>query len=464
MVRNGLAAGVFVLILLSGACTPSGKKRFAGAGGEVKLVVIDPGHFHAALVQKSMYAAISPEVHVYAPEGPDADDYLARVEGFNTRKTDPTRWREVLYRGPDFLEAMAREKAGNVAVIAGNNKKKTETIQAAVQAGMNVLADKPMCIDSDGFEKLKRVFITAEGKGLLIKDMMTERFEIASILQKALANDPEGFGVFETGTPDDPAVTKESVHHFSKLVAGVPIVRPPWFFDVKQQGEGLADVTTHLVDLIQWGCFPDEILRYQTDIKMLKAKRWPTLLTKRQFEKVTGLKEIPDYLQSCINSDGMLGVTSNGEMVYRIKGIHAKVSVAWKFEAPPGGGDTHFSIMRGTKARIIIRQGKEQNFKTELFVEPSKGSDLKALAESLADAVLRLNRTHPGLVLEGKNGIWHVRIPDAYRVGHEAHFAQVTESFLDGLLKGKLPEWEVPNMIAKYYTTTAALELARDAR
>jgi hypothetical protein len=30
--------------------------------------------------------------------------------------------------------------------------------------------------------------------------------------------------------------------------------------------------------------------------------------------------------------------------------------------------------------------------------------------------------------------------------------------------KGSMPEWEVPNMIAKYYTTTAALELAKKPR
>jgi predicted dehydrogenase len=464
MFRHGIIAAALVIILLSMACAKTGKGRFAGARGEVKLVVIDPGHFHAALVQKSMYAMISPQVHVYAPEGPDADDYLKRIEGFNSRKTDPTCWREIVYRGPGYLEAMVREKAGNVAVIAGNNKNKTEIIQAAVDAGMNVLADKPMCIDSQGFERLKRVFIIAGEKGLLIKDMMTERFEITSMLQRALANDPEVFGTFEKGTPDDPAVTKESVHHFSKLVAGVPIVRPAWFFDVKQQGEGLVDVTTHLADLIQWGCFPDQVIQYQTDIKMLKARRWPTLLTQGQFEKVTGLKKVPDYLQSCIRTDGMLGVYSNGEMIYKIKGIHAKVSVSWNFEAPPGGGDEHYSIMKGTKARIIIRQGKEQNYKTELVVEPSSRADAKVLAASLAKAVQRLDRTFPGLALEEKNDGWLVLIPESYRVGHEAHFSQVTESFLDGLVKGKLPEWEVPNMIAKYYTTTTALKLAEDGR
>ncbi len=38
---------------------------------KVKLMTVDPGHFHAALVQKIMYPQVSPDVHVYAPEGPD---------------------------------------------------------------------------------------------------------------------------------------------------------------------------------------------------------------------------------------------------------------------------------------------------------------------------------------------------------------------------------------------------------
>ena len=37
---------------------------FTGAPGEVKLITLDPGHFHAALVQKTMYGQVSPIVHV----------------------------------------------------------------------------------------------------------------------------------------------------------------------------------------------------------------------------------------------------------------------------------------------------------------------------------------------------------------------------------------------------------------
>ena len=51
----------------------------------VHIVTIDPGHFHAALVQKSMYENVDSVVHVYAPEGMDVKLHLGRIEAFNTR-------------------------------------------------------------------------------------------------------------------------------------------------------------------------------------------------------------------------------------------------------------------------------------------------------------------------------------------------------------------------------------------
>ena len=53
-------------------------------------------------------------------------------------------------------------------------------------------------------------------------------------------------------------------------------------------------------------------------------------------------------------------------------------------------------------------------------------------------------------------------IPDALRVGHEAHFAQVTASYLRYVRDPRtLPAWERPNMLAKYYVTTKGTELSR---
>ena len=326
--------------------TDEKSKESMGNKYQVEFITVDPGHFHAALVQKSMYEQVSSDVYVYAPEGPDVQQHLGRIASYNNRATDPTKWNEIIYTGADFFEKMLSDKSGNVVVLSGNNRKKAEYITKSVNSGLNVLADKPMIISPNDFPKLEEAFRVADEKGILLYDIMTERFEVTTIMQKLLSLNEEVFGTLITGSKENPAVTKVSVHHFSKIVSGSPLIRPAWFFDVEQQGEGIVDVTTHLVDLVQWECFPDQILN-PTDITMVSAKRWPTLISKDEFKVVTGFDNFPDYLQKDIK-DWKLNVFANGEMIYKIKGIFAKVSVEWKYQAPPGGGDTHYSVMHGT--------------------------------------------------------------------------------------------------------------------
>jgi hypothetical protein len=67
---------------------------------------------------------------------------------------------------------------------------------------------------------------------------------------------------------------------------------------------------------------------------------------------------------------------------------------------------------------------------------------------------------YPGITLKKSKKGWEVIIPESYKEGHEAHFARVTEKFLEYLKNNSMPSWEVPNMIAKYYTTTQALEVS----
>lgn len=455
-----------VILLLAGCGTqpktPATEGSvFTGAPGEVKLVTLDPGHFHAALVQKLPLAQIDPKVKVYAPEGNEVQSHLALVSGYNSREENPTSWIPEVYLGDDFFERMLAEKAGNVVVLAGNNAKKTDYVLKSVEAGFNVLSDKPMVISPENFPILEQAFVKAAENKVLLYDIMTERYEITTMLQKELAHLPEVFGKLLPGTVDIPSVTKESIHHFSKMVSGKPLVRPAWYFDVLQQGEGIVDVTTHLVDLIQWETFPETVLSKE-DVEILSARRWTTDLTPEMFSKVTGMQGYPDFLQKDIQDD-ILKVYSNGEFTYKLRGVHAKVSVIWNFEAPEGTGDTHFSIMRGSKSNVIIRQGAEQNYKPTLYVEAAEGVDLKELEESLTSAVSgSLASKYPGVeISKVSDGVWTLSIPDEYKVGHEAHFTQVTEKYLQFLVDGKLPEWEVPNMIVKYYTTTEALKAAR---
>jgi len=438
--------------------TKQAEAQFTGAPGEVKLMTLDPGHFHAALVQKNMYPQVDSTVYVYAPEGSDVAFHLDRIEAYNSREEKPTSWLEKVYTGPDYLEKMLADKPGNVMITAGNNSKKTEYILKSVEAGINVLADKPMVISPDAFPMLEKAFEVAKENKVLLYDIMTERHEITTMLQRELSQIPEVFGELQTGTEENPAITKESVHHFFKYVSGKPLTRPVWYFDTKQQGEGIVDVTTHLVDLIQWEAFP-EVALSKDDVHILSAKRWTTDLTPEMFEKSTGEKTYPDFLQKDVEDD-ILKVYANGEINYTLKGVHAKVSVIWNFQAPEGTGDTHYSIMRGTKCNLIIQQGEEEGYKPRLYIEASV-ENAHAIEGNLVNAIEGLMETYPGIELEKLSDTkWTLHIPEKYKVGHEAHFGQVTEKYLRYLVDGKLPDWEVPNMITKYYTTTEGLKAA----
>ncbi|MFO7622425.1 MAG: putative oxidoreductase C-terminal domain-containing protein [Bacteroidales bacterium] len=450
-------------VIFVGSCGSGGTQKKSNDSMKddfkVKLITVDPGHFHAALVQKIMYDQVSPDVHVYAPEGPDVQQHLDRIASYNTRGADPTAWNEVIYRGDDFFEKMLSEKPGNVVVLSGNNRKKAEYIGRAVAGGLNVLADKPMIILPEDFPGLEEAFRSAQEKGILLYDIMTERYEITTILQKLLSQKEEVFGKLVAGSKEDPAVTKVSVHHFSKIVSGAPLIRPAWFFDVDQQGEGIVDVTTHLVDLIQWECFPEQILSV-SDVEMIEARRWPTLMSKEEFTGVTGFDEFPAFLQKDMK-DGKLNVYANGEMIYRLKGVCAKVSVEWKYQAPPGAGDTHYSVMRGTQCDLVIKQGADEKYVPTFYIENVKGINMDLFTEKLKGALASL--PYENLIVEIVNAkTLKINIPDSYRVGHEAHFGQVTGKFLEYMEAGKLPDWEVPGMITKYYTTTSALKKAME--
>jgi predicted dehydrogenase len=460
-----LILGLSIILI---ACGPGNSKQKQAKSDksvektyQVKLITVDPGHFHAALVQKTMYEQVSPDVHVYAPEGQDCQQHLGRIDSYNKRAENPTSWNEIVYTGNDFFEKMISEKAGNVVVLSGNNRKKAEYISKCIDAGFNVLADKPMIIRPEDFPALESALAAAREKGTLLYDIMTERYEVTTILQKLLSQKSEIFGTLTIGSKEEPAVTKVSVHHFSKIVSGIPLLRPAWFFDVEQQGEGIVDVTTHLVDLVQWECFPEQILK-PSDVTLISAKRWPTLISKDEFKGVTGFDNFPDYLKKDIK-EGKLNVFSNGEIVYQLKGVFAKVSVEWKYQAPPGGGDTHYSVMHGTKCDLVIKQGAEEKFRPTLYIENVKGTSFPEFTQKLKEVAGTLPYDSIKVVAVNKNAL-KIIVPDRYRVSHEEHFGQVTARFLEFLKEGKLPEWEVQGIITKYYTTTGGLKLAKSVK
>ena len=413
-----ISAALLLLILLTGNMCRNSKPAEAQ---EHRIAVVDPGHFHAALVTKSPLAGINDTVSVYAPEGEGLDSYKNFIESYNGRQDNPTSWILDIHAGDNFMDGLTADSLSDIVVLAGNNQHKTDYILTAVMAGKNVLADKPMAIDRNGYNKLRDAYQRADADSLVIYELMTERYDTLNIAVRNLINDTTAFGTLVTAG-DEPAVSMKSVHHFYKEVSGSPLVRPEWYYDVEQQGEGIADVTTHLLDLIMWQCFPGEAVT-ENDVEIVDAEHTATLITPEQFKMSTG-GEIENPIE----------VYSNGYILARIKGVLVKLEVQWDFEAPEGSGDTFSAVYRGTRGNVEVCQDLSTDFVKQLYTVG-------------ADSTRSL-----------------VEIPAEARLGHEDHFNRVTESFL-GILDGaEMPAWETANTLTKYYITTGAVELARSKK
>ncbi len=425
----------------------------------VRLMTLNPGHFHAALVQKEMVPDVAPRVDVYAPLGPEVLTHLSRIAGFNTRAANPTNWQVESHTSPDWLARALKEKPGNVVVLAGFNRDKINALLAAIEAGLHVLADKPWIIDAADFPKLQKALDEADARGLIAYDIMTERFEITSLLQRELLNDPDVFGSIVPGTAGEPGVFMESKHFLMKTVAGVPLRRPNWYFDVVMQGEGLSDVGTHLVDLVPWLLLPAQAISCTSDLTLVAAKRWPTVLTKEDYQRVTGEADFAPFLAEAVHG-GKLEYFCNTLVSYTVRGIHVKLNVLWDYEAEAGSGDTHFAVFRGTRSRVEVRQDREQNYRPELYIVP--GEHKAGVVTALKKHVETLQTRYPGVGLVEQRGEVQITIPDVYRTGHEAHFSEVARVFLEYLRNPRaLPAWEKPNMLAKYWVTTKGVDAAR---
>ncbi|MGH8694116.1 MAG: hypothetical protein ACREVM_07810, partial [Burkholderiales bacterium] len=111
------------------------------------LVVLDPGHFHAALTLRQRHPRLSDDVHIYATDGPDLENFLRMVRSFNQRADEPTRWKLHVYCGNDPLQRLRSERRGDIVIIAGKNHSKMASIHRLHADGFFVLGDKPWLID-----------------------------------------------------------------------------------------------------------------------------------------------------------------------------------------------------------------------------------------------------------------------------------------------------------------------------
>jgi len=424
------------------------------------FVQVDPGHFHSALVLKESLDGVSSTIHVYSELDQLLLNHLTLVSGFNQRADNPSNWKLEVHTGPDSLDRMIKEKMGEAVIIAGHNRSKIKTILACLENGFHVLADKPWVIEAVDFPILEKALKVAQEKNLVVMDIMTERYEVVSLLQRELSNSLEIMGPFlKTGRP---ALSLRSSHSLCKKVNGLQLRRPVSFFDIAEQGEGLTDVGIHLVDLSMWLLFPDKGICHKNDIRIKSATRWPTILDLSQFQAATGQEKYPSSLDDYVEGD-CLTYFGNNTVDYEIHGLTIHVDTRWDFMAGPDGLDTYSAITRGEKARIELRQNEATNFESEIFVKPVSHS-MDQLQVLLEAKVRDLSQKYEGLGLVRHEGEFQLSIPKKLRTGHESHFGMITRRFLSHLRKeSPIPAWEFANHLSRYFITVEGVKISRGA-
>jgi predicted dehydrogenase len=400
------------------------------------LLFLDPGHFHAALTLRVPQARAADEIFVYAREGAELRDFLALVDRFNRRTPDGTRWRPVVTTSDDPLGRLIDERRGDVVVLAGKNGGKARTLRCLHEAGFHVLADKPWLVDPADLADIRA---SLDGWPLAA-EIMTGRHDVAAGLARKLVGTPALFGAFRE---DAPAIEQESVHHLEKLVDGAPLRRPWWYFDVRVQGSGPVDITTHVVDQAQWLAGDDE-----ASPVLLSARAWSTPVPAEAFRRITGAAGFPRELTPFVAGD-TLSYRCNSELVYRIGRLAASASTRWNLAPSPGGADSSRTVAHGTRADVRMEQSERTGYRRKVFVESR--AEAADVAQALRDTVAGWQGELPGLaVAPAGTNAYEVIVPAALDGGHETQFARVLDGVLRIVDEGRWPATLVQRTLGKY--------------
>jgi predicted dehydrogenase len=422
------------------------------------LAFLDPGHFHAALTLGHRHPNVREEIFVYAPSGADLDDFLALIEAFNRRSEPPTAWRPVVRAGDRSLERLVADRPGDVVILAGRNDRKMAMMRRLHDAGFHVLADKPWLAGPDGLDDLRH---TLSG-GPLAVEIMTGRHEITSRLTRKLVGEIEVFGGFDEGGMAEPLIEISSVHHLEKMVNGAPLRRPVWYFDVRVQGDGIADIPTHMVDQVQrLVAAASDATAPPPGLELIAARRWATQVPRSLFARVTGRPAFPAELDEVV-AGSELSYRGNAELSFRLGTVTAALDTRWDLSEPPGGGDTHRSVIRGTRVEIRVDQSAATDFRRRLSVVPRReASQTKAALER---AITKWQGEYPGLAVSEAGSGWEISVSPALASGHESHFPLVLADFLALVDRGSMPPSLAADTLAKYtLLARAAVEANRHA-
>ena len=277
-----------------------------------------------------------------------------------------------------------------------------------------MLADKPWIIDAGrpaeaaGGARRRR----GEGRRRLRHHDRALRDHLAPAA-RAGQRSPTSSARSSPARADEPGVFMESVHFLTKTVAGVPLRRPPWFFDVDEQGEGLSDVGTHLVDLVTWMLLsrPGHRPRKRR-ARSSPASRWPTVAEPRGLparHRRSGLPAVPGRRDP--RRQARLLLQHAGVVHAARRPCEAERAVGLRGGGRRRATPTSPSFAARGRASRFARIA-EQNYRPELYVVPRDrrrrtcSAAVQKRVEALQDAI-------PGVGVVDLRGEVQMTIPDA---------------------------------------------------
>jgi len=377
------------------------------------------------------------------------------VEAFNRRPEEPTSWRPIVHTSDRPLDHLIAERRGHLAILAGKNDRKMAAMRRLHDAGFHVLADKPWMADSSGLDDLRHTLAS----GPLAVEMMTGRHDMMSILTRRLVRERDVFGDFHVDS-GQPAIEISGVHHLEKTVNGRPLRRPAWYFDIRVQGDGLADIPTHMVDQVQGlvAAASSNDAGPAPAPELVSARTWATQVPLALFARVTGGSVFPPGLSDLVNGEE-LAYRANAELAFRVGAVSAALHTRWDLSAPSGGGDTHRSVIQGTRAEIRVEQHEGTGFRRRLSVVPR--GEVDHVRGALASAVAAWQDAYPGIGVAAAGSACEIRVPPALDVGHERHFPLLLAEFLSLVEGGGMPRDLAAATLAKYTLLSQAAAAAR---
>ncbi len=368
------------------------------------------------------------EIDLIVPKSEEALPFIDLIQRFNERELQPTNWKVTVHERADLSFDAGVDKSSCIAVVAGQNNQKLETVAKLVEQGRNVLVDKPMLTDAAQLPLVDKAFA---GPGQIM-ELMTARHQILSRLCQAIAEREPLFGGFVDD--EEPALTLVSTHHLCKQVDGEPLIRPYWYYDVAIQGNGVVDIQNHMIDQAMWFVLGDVTPDDSTTIQLDSARYWPTAVPLELFQQSTGLDAFPESLSKYIDDDGVLQLNCNSEINWRINGVRIRTVAQWNEHEPEDGGDVHRVGMRGKLCRVEAVQSAESDFFPWVDFYADDDDGRTSLSEALQQCCDEWTEDRfPRIGFSELRAGFHMLIPRALDRGHESHFALVREQFLNFL-------------------------------